>query len=118
MVADPEKTTDNPLECPSCGYREFVRMPAISFVAFSKDYVCRRCVTRFPAPTPRWAAILFTAIGVSMALIGFLTFFLSFSDLNTIAMLIGGFIASTGLRIVWFGIKAMRSTQTDRQSKS
>lgn len=31
MIADPEKKTHNQLECPSCGYGEFVRMPAISF---------------------------------------------------------------------------------------
>lgn len=118
MIADPEKKTHNQLECPSCGYGEFVRMPAISFVAFSKDYVCRRCVTRFPAPTPRWAAILFIAIGVPMALIGSRILFFSLSDLDTFAILIGGSIASAGIRIGWFGVTAMRSTNTDLQSKT
>ena len=118
MIADPVKTTDNQLECPNCGYREFVRMPAISFVAFSKDYVCRRCVTRFPAPTPRWAAILFITIGVPMAWFGIPRFFFSVFDLDTFGMLIGGCIAYVGIRIVWFGIKAMKSKNTDRQPKT
>ena len=88
-------------------------MPAISFVAFSKDYVCRRCVTRFPAPTPRWAAILMIALGVPMALIGSGIFFFGLSILDTFATLIGGSMAYVGIRFGWFGVTAMRSRNTD-----
>lgn len=87
MLADPEKSVDRQLECPSCRYREFVRMPATSFVAFSKDYVCRRCVTRFPAPTPLWAAIVFMTVGVSAALIGLLICYFSVPDLDTLVVI-------------------------------
>lgn len=116
MLADPEKSVDRQLECPSCRYREFVRMPATSFVAFSKDYVCRRCVTRFPAPTPLWAAIVFMTVGVSAALIGLLICYFSVPDLDTLVVLVGGSIASVGIRIAWFGIKAMKSKDTNRQA--
>ena len=116
MSADPKDESGNRMECPSCGYHEFVRMPTTAFIAFSKDYVCRRCVTRFRAPTPRWAAITFVACGLLLALPGVILLTSAITDNNPIGEFIGSGLIFFGVPSVWFGIQALCQSNDKKPS--
>ena len=63
-------TTDAPTVCPECGYEKFTRLKPLAPVSLRKDFVCRRCLHRIPATTPRWAAIVLLAVGALLFVAG------------------------------------------------
>lgn len=102
-IVEPGKLgTDDPnWECPKCGCRRFALMKPRRIIAFTKDQVCHRCFHRVVVHPPRWASLVFLAVGVFLVAAGGISFFPSgrHIDPNPIALL----LLSTGSLAAWFG---------------
>lgn len=96
--------------CPECGGRAYRTRRPDRFLTFVSDRVCTDCGTRYTPPTPRWAAVVFLAVGVPLAGISLLSIALRLASGNPL-MIPGiaceGFLGALGGLAVVQGVRAL-----------
>ena len=95
--------------CPSCGGGEYTEKRPERWIAFAKDRVCTACNTRYTPPTPLWAAGIFIAAGVLLAVAGAFTTFVEVTAASPNVLSIVFYIAmlSLGLAALVHGLRTL-----------
>jgi hypothetical protein len=108
--ATPKKLPPISAVCPKCGEKQYTAERPSRWVAFADDRICTSCGTRYSPPTPRWAAVVFILVGLSLVGLGPLALFsliLSFDPRRIPTIAVEVVFSLVGVLAIAQGIRAL-----------
>lgn len=93
--------------CLACGHAAFKGAASQKWVAYVHDRVCLACGTRYTPPTPAWARVAMTMVGLALLAVALVGGYFSAAAGDVIALGLEGFFGVLGALALRHGVRSL-----------